>query len=93
MYILYTFSACTRLNQLYDMESFSLTQACVVTHSVPIGMNVFLMEWVTPWLPRTSSGLILKIYRALAQRNENACKTRVSDALLFSMRGSRGTGV
>ena len=93
-YILFIFSACTRLNQLYDMESSSLTQAWVVTRSVPTTFRTHWDEWwVTPGLPRTSSGLILKIYRALARRNENTCKTRVSGVLLFSMRRSRGTGV
>ena len=93
-YILFIFSACTRLNQLYDMESPSLTQAWVLTRSVPTTFRTHWDEWwVTPGLPRTSSGLILKIYRALARRNENTCKTRVSDVLLFSMRRSRGTGV
>ena len=65
-----------------------------MTRSVPTTFRTHWDEWwVTPGLPRTSSGLILKIYRALARRNENTCKTRVSDALLFSMRRSRGTGV
>ena len=76
------------------MESSSLTQAWVVTRSVPTTFRTHWDEWwVTPGLPRTSSGLILKIYRALARRNENTCKTRVSDALLFSMRRSSVTGV
>ena len=39
-------------------------------------MNAVDTECVTPGLPRTSSALIFKIYRALAQCKENTCKTK-----------------